>query len=87
MEHLITIKDKELLAELNEKLLELIYDNELSGRMIMAVVTRYPEGYKLPKLIRSIVKKHVAKHNAYLMAYADICNVDKTSIDELRDML
>ena len=87
MENLMRIKDNELITELNEKLLELIYDNEMNGREIMAVVKRYPEGYHLPKLIRSIVNKHILKHNAYLMAYSDICNVDKTSIDGLRDML
>ena len=87
MENLIRITDKELITELNAQLLELIRIDELEGRKILAIVRRYPEGYKLPTLICGMVKKHMAKHHDYLITYGDICDIDKTSIDELKEIL
>ena len=87
MEHLIGVADKELITELNTQLLELINTNTLDGRKILSIVVKYPNGYRLPKVVRGMVKEFMVKYDKYLMTYGDICDTDKTDIDELKEIL
>jgi len=84
---LLYIVNKELVSELNNKLVDLINNNSMNGDEIMALVNKYPDGYKLPKLMTRMVNQLMETHEKFLLENGDILNTCKTEIKELERLL